>query len=68
MIKKGDCLLLGGSRFVVLRTEADKAFVAHISDPFGKRAKWILISLLPVPFGNISVPEEKKRHDSESRG
>ena len=53
--QKGHCIFLNANRYVIKEIDEDKAFIVHISDPLGHYGKWILKSLLPIPFTKINV-------------
>ena len=55
--KKGHCIFLGESRYIIKDLKDDKAFVVRISDLQGRDGKWILKSLLPLPFAEINLKE-----------
>lgn len=54
-LEKGHCIILSGSRYIILETNNEKAFVTHISDPNGIKGRWVLKSLLPVPLTKINI-------------
>lgn len=55
MLKKGHCVLLGGYRHTILDVNEDKVLVTHVSDAKGVNGKWLLKTLLPMPFARIDI-------------
>lgn len=53
--EKGDCIILGSFRYVVLEVDDDKVLVTNITKPSKSRGKWVLKSLLPTPIAKINI-------------
>lgn len=53
--EKGHCVLLDANHYIVKEVGVDTVFLVHLSDPNGRKGKWVLQSLLPIPTAKINI-------------
>ncbi|GAB6553051.1 hypothetical protein bcgnr5378_06340 [Bacillus cereus] len=53
--ERGHCIIFGSYRYIIKEIENEKAFIVHISDPSGRKGRWIPMTHLPIPFGKVNI-------------